>query len=140
VEAFDSHVLRAHKTADPNTRIEHLQKAVDLAQGFYLADVSAEWAAPERERLAQSLITILEELAHLYLNTNQLEHCLRICQLALQRDRFHEVIYQIEMQVYAALGDRAAIARCFQACRAAMEELGVPLSEETKQIYRELTA
>ncbi len=139
VEAFDSHILRAHKAADKTTRIEYLRKAVDLVHGPYLADVDAEWAIPERERLWQAYGTALEELAYLYLDASQLENCLFICQTALKRDRFHEVIYQIEMRAYAVLGDRSAIARRYQACRAAMDELGIPVSSETEQIYRELT-
>ncbi|NTW12261.1 MAG: tetratricopeptide repeat protein, partial [Anaerolineales bacterium] len=139
VEAFDSHVARAHKTASTNTRIEHLQKAVELVHGPYLTDVDAEWAVPERERLWQVYGSALEELAYLYLDTNQLENCLVICQLALKRDRFHEAIYQIEMRAHAVLGDRSAVARRYQACRGAMEDLGIPPSPETERIYRELT-
>jgi len=69
-----------------------------------------------------------------------LELCLSICQLALDRDPYHEVIYQLEMRAYAALGDRASIARLYQACKATLEEgLGLSPSEETELIYRELT-
>ena len=139
VEAFESHILRAHKTTDVHARIEHFQKAVDLVNGPYLADVDADWAALERERLSQAYADALEELAYQYLNTNQLEACLLICQLALKRERFHEAIYQIEMRAYAALGDRSAVVRRYQACRAAMEDLGILPSQETEQIYRELT-
>jgi len=139
VEAFDSHIGRAHKTADKNVRIEHLRKAVDLVHGPYLADVDAEWAVPERERLWQAYGSALEALAYLYLDTSQLENCLLICQKALKRDRFHEVIYQIEMRAYAVLGDRSSIARQYQACEAAMEELGISLSPETERIFHELT-
>ncbi|GAB4455370.1 MAG: hypothetical protein Kow0070_03500 [Anaerolineales bacterium] len=140
VEAFDSHLQRAHKATDPAARIEHLQKAVELVRGPYLADVSGEWAVPERERLNQAYAAALEELAYLYLDANQLERCLSICHLALKRDRFHETIYRIEMRAFAALGDRPAVVRCYQACREAMQELGVPVAEETERIYRQLTS
>jgi two-component SAPR family response regulator len=139
VEAFDSHIIRSTKTSDLASRIEHLQKAVDLYQGPYLADVDAEWTVHERERLARAYTAALEELAYHCLNANQLERCLSVCLLALQRDRFHEAIYQIEMRAYAALGDRPAVAREYQACRAAMQELGITPSPETEQTFRELT-
>jgi ATP/maltotriose-dependent transcriptional regulator MalT/two-component SAPR family response regulator len=139
VEAFDSHITRAYKTTDINLRLEHLQKAIDLVHGSYLADVTAEWTVPERERLNQAYASALEELAYLYLNDNQLEYCLAICQVAIKRDRFHEAIYQTEMKAYSVLGDRSALVRCYQACRAALNDLGIAPSEETEQIYRELT-
>jgi two-component SAPR family response regulator len=140
VEAFDSHLLRARKSTNSGSRIEHLQKAVELVRGPYLADVDAEWAIPERERLWQAYGSALEELAYLYLDNGQLENCLYICQLALKRDRFQETIYQIEMRAHSIIGDRSAVARRYQVCKSAMGELGIPLSIETKQIYRELTA
>ena len=138
VEAFDSHIARARKTADVNNRIEHLRKAVDLVHGPYLADVDAEWTILERERLWHSYGTALDELAYLYLDANQLENCLLICQKALQRNRFHEAVYQIEMRAYAILGDRSAVAHRYQTCRAAMAELGIQPSAETERTYREL--
>jgi LuxR family transcriptional regulator, maltose regulon positive regulatory protein len=138
VEAFDFHVSRARKTNNMSNRIEHLQKAVNLVHGPYLADVGAEWAIPERERLWQAYGTTLEELAYLYLDAGRLEDCMHICQLALKRDRFQEAIYQIEMRAFAILGDRSAITRRYQACRMAMNELGLLPSIETERIYREL--
>lgn len=140
VEAFDSHIRRANKTAEKTKRIAHLKKAVDLVHGPYLADVDAEWAAPERERLWQAYGTAMEELAYLYLDTGRMEECLQICQLALKRDRFQEVIYQVEMKAYAILGDRSTVARRYQACKLAMGELRIPISGETERLYRELTS
>jgi LuxR family maltose regulon positive regulatory protein len=141
VDAFDSHLRRARKSRDMGERIIWYQKAVDLVNGPYLADVDAGWAASERERLGQIYTSALEELAHLYLNDNQLARCLSTCQLALAQNRYNEVIYQLEMRAYAALGDRAAIVRCYQVCKLVLEEgLGLLPSQETKTLYRDLTA
>jgi two-component SAPR family response regulator len=140
VEAFESYLTRARKAKDIAKRIECYQKAVDLVQGPYLNEVDAFWAVEERQRLGQMYISGLEELARLYLDSNQLNQCLSICQHALIRDRYNEVIYQVEMRAYAALGDRAAIVRQYQACKIALEEgLGLLPSQETESIYRELT-
>jgi ATP/maltotriose-dependent transcriptional regulator MalT/two-component SAPR family response regulator len=139
VEAFDSHLTRSFKTAGLTSRMDDLQKAVDLFQGPYLTDVTDDWAVPERERLNRAYADALEELAYRYLNANQLDRCLSVCERALQRDRFHEAIYQIEMRAYAALGDRPAVAREYQACKSAMQDLGIPPSRETERIFRELT-
>ncbi len=141
VEALESYLAHARKTKDREKCIEYYQKAVDLVHGPYLSEVDANWASEERERLGQVYIAALEELAHLYLNSNELDQCLSICQLALAQNRYYEVIYQLEMRVYAALGDRASIARQYQASKVALEEgLGISLSQETENLYRDLTA
>jgi len=43
------------------------------------------------------------------------------------------------MRAYAALGDRPAVARRYQACRSAMQDLGISPSGETERIFSELT-
>ena len=140
VEVFESHLTRARKNKDAKKCIESYQKAVDLVQGPYLNEVDALWAEEERQRLGQMYLSALEELARLYLDTNQLEECLSICQLAIAQDRYNEVIYQVEMRAYAAQGDRASIVREYQACKTALEQdLGLLPSQETESIYRELT-
>lgn len=140
VEAFESYLWRSRKAKDNTDRMEWLQKAVDLVRGPYLSEVDALWVLEERQRLEQVYVSSLEELAHLYLDANQLDRCLAICQLALAHEPYREVIYQLEMRAYAALGDRASIVRRYQACKAALEEgLGISPSQETENIYRELT-
>jgi ATP/maltotriose-dependent transcriptional regulator MalT/two-component SAPR family response regulator len=141
VEAFESHLARAYKAKDVTKRIDWLQKAVDLVHGPYLSEVDALWAVEERERLRQIYSAALEELAHLYLNTNQLDRCLATCQLALAQDRYNEEICRLEMRAYAARGDRASIVRRYKACQAALKEgLGISPSPETEGLYRDLTA
>ncbi len=141
VEAFESYLTRARRARDTHKRIEWYQKAVDLVQGPFLSETDALWAVAERERLAQLYETALGELAELYLNANQLDHCLSISQTALTQNRYNEEIYQLQMRAYAALGDRVAVARCYQACKAALKDgLGIPPSRETEALYRDLTA
>jgi two-component SAPR family response regulator/predicted negative regulator of RcsB-dependent stress response len=140
VEAFESHLLRARKASDRSEKTEHFQKAVDIADGFYLAEVDSVWTQIERERLGQMYVSALEELAKLYLDENRLELCLSVCQQILDRDRYHELAYQLEMRAYAALGDRSAIARLYRACKAALHnDLGIALSKETEALFHELT-
>lgn len=141
VEAFESHVARARKTRDVTKRVSWLQKAVDLVHGPYLSELDAVWVVEERERLRQIYISALEELAQLYLDSNQVQLCLSTCQLASSQDRYNEVVCRLEMRAYAILGDRAALVRRYQACKAALEDgLGLSPSQETETLYRDLTA
>jgi two-component SAPR family response regulator len=140
VEAFDTYLKRAEKSREITEKIEWYQKAINLVQGTYLSDVDADWVVHERARLEQAYGTALEELARLYLNVNQLERCISICQTGLSLNPCNEVLYQLAMQANAALGDRASIARLYQACKTALEaELGLAPSLETETLFRELT-
>ena len=141
VEAFESYLAHTRRTKDITKRIEWIQKAVDLVHGPFLSEVDAIWVAEERERLGQIYASALEELARLYLDSNHLDRCLATCQLGLVQNRYNEAIYQLEMRVYAALGDRSSIVRRYQASKEALKEgLGIPPSQETETLYRELTA
>ena len=140
VEAFDTYLRRAQKTKDVEEQIQWYQKAIDLVRGPYIPDVHADWATIERARLADAYMTALEELAGRYLNINKLEKCISICQLGLGLDRCNEILYQISMRVYAVLGDRASIARLYQACKSALaSDLSLSPSSETETLFRELT-
>jgi two-component SAPR family response regulator len=141
VEAFESYLSRARRARDSSRRIEWYQKAVDLFQGPYLNESDSPWVHDERQRLGQVYESALEELAGLYLDTNQLERCLSISQIALSQNRYNEGVYQLQMRAYAALGERASIVRCYQACKALLHEgLGISPSPETETLYQDLIA
>jgi LuxR family maltose regulon positive regulatory protein len=140
VEAFDTYLRRAQKSRDVTEQTEWYQKAVDLVQGPYLSDVDADWVVQERARLGQAYNVALEELARRYLNVNQLERCISVCTLGLGLDQCNEVLYQLSMRAYSAMGDRASIARLYQACKTALKTgLGLSPSSETETLFRELT-
>ena len=140
VEAFDTYLKRAQKARDITEQIEWYQKAVDVVQGPYLSDVAADWVVQERARLGQAYGAALEELARRYLNVNQLERCVSVCQVGLNHNPCNEVLYQLTMRAYSAMGDRASVARLYQVCRVALETgLGLSPSVETETLFRELT-
>ena len=139
VEAFESYLGRAYQAQDVIERMGFYRKAIELVQGSYLSDLDADWVLIERERLGRAYRSALDKLAQLYLDTNQLQECLEICKLAIGQDRYNETIYQLELRAYAALGDRASVARRYQEYKTLLaEELGLAPSEETEVIYREL--
>jgi len=141
VEAFDTYLKRARKSRDADEQIKWYKKAIELVRGPYLSDLSFDWVIYERARLVDAYIAALEELARIYLNINQLEHCISTCKLGLTQDNCNEVLYQFSMRAYAALGDRAAIAHLYQECKIALAAgLNLPPSIETEAIFRELIA
>lgn len=139
VEAFESYLKHAQQTQDVIERIGFYRKATELVEGSYLVELDADWMFLERERLGRIYRSALDELAHLYLDTNQIEDCLAICKIALEQDRFNELIYQVELRAFAAKGDRASAIRRFQEYRALLaDELGLEPSKELQLTYREL--
>ena len=139
VEAFESFLKHAQQARDVIERIGFYRNAVELFDGAYLTELDSDWALLERERLGRIYRSALDELAHLYLDTNQIEDCLTICNVALSQDRFNELIYQVKMRAFAARGDRNSVIECFQGYRTLLaNELGLEPSEEVKLTYKEL--
>ncbi len=139
VEAFELYLKHAQQAQDVFERIGFYRKAIELVDGPYLSELDFDWVLLERERLGRIYRSALDELAHLYLETNQLQDCLKICELAHAQDRFNELIYQLELRAYAAQGDRASGARIYQEYKSLLaNELGLEPSKETELIYREL--
>lgn len=125
----------------PTSRsLEQLQEAVTLYRGDYLPDSLYEpWAAEERERLATLFLEGADKLCELYLQTNRFNETIELCQRILARDNCWERAYRHLMQAYNALGDRGQLARTYQRCQQTLkDELDVPPSQETQDIYKNL--
>ncbi len=139
VEIFENYLERAKKTSDQNERITYYQAAVDLVDGAYLSDISAEWVWMDRERLNRLYISSLLTLSKLYFDRNRLNAAQKICLKALRYDSCLEGVHRLLMEIYFLQGDRAAIVRQYQICENALkQELDLPVSEETEKLYWQL--
>jgi two-component SAPR family response regulator len=139
VEAFESFLDKAKSLVNPEEQIDLYQKAVDLVRGPFLADIFADWAMHERERLNRVYLSALLTLANLFQKQAQLEKALVTCQRAVDYEPAFEEVYRLSMQIYKRLGDRASIMRIYQTCRDALQRrLDMPPSEETEALYHSL--
>jgi LuxR family maltose regulon positive regulatory protein len=139
VENFQQLLAQANLAKNPVETTSILKAAVDMAKESYLADIDAEWAYPERVRIKALYQAAIMRLAGLYLEQGQAGKTLEVCRTALESDALMEEAYRLSMRAYAALGDRAAIVRQFQACSDILqEELGVKPSKETEILYQQL--
>ncbi|MBI5962928.1 MAG: tetratricopeptide repeat protein [Chloroflexi bacterium] len=139
VEAFEAYVAKAKAAQSPKEQIELYQKAVDLVQGQYLADIYLDWARPDRERLRQMILNSLETLAELFLHQAQPEEALTSCRRAIELEPGFEPAYRISMLAYSRLNDKASITRVYLACReACMKQFDLPPSKETDDLYYRL--
>ncbi len=120
-----------------------LQEVVDLYQGdflsgFTLGDSVAfdEWQYFQAEALRQQLGVALTRLVDWYQNQGQLDRAIQQSQRRLTLDPLHEPAQQQLMALYAQSGQPAAALRQYeQLCRLLQDELGVPPSPETVQLY-----
>ncbi|MBV6450253.1 MAG: HTH-type transcriptional regulator MalT [Anaerolineales bacterium] len=139
VDAFESYIGRARRVQGIKERIGYYRQAISLYEGHYLSDVNGDWILIERERLKILYLSALEDLARLYLETNQLQACIETCDLAIVHDRYNETIYELELRAYSAQGDRASVARRYADYKVIMEhDLGLAPSPEMESVYREL--
>ncbi|MDO9130800.1 MAG: tetratricopeptide repeat protein, partial [Anaerolineales bacterium] len=129
VETFKAQIAQANAAQDIRERITCYRTAVALVKGTYLEDIDAAWARFEREQLNQEYLSALLNLGELYRESGDLPRALQTCQRAITQDACLEEAYRQVIRIHAAMGDRAAIARQYQACKEALKsELDVPPS------------
>jgi ATP/maltotriose-dependent transcriptional regulator MalT/two-component SAPR family response regulator len=139
VEAFESHLARARADEQPEEQIKFYRKAVELVKGPYLDDIYFDWVIADRERLDQLYLAALLSLAELYQKQAQLNEALAMCQRAIEYKPVHESAYRLSMQIHHRMGDRAAVIRTYEACKAALRKhLSLPPSPETDALYKKL--
>jgi len=138
-DVFLLHVAQGDQTVSPAERIAAYQAALALYRGPYLLEMDANWAWPERERLERIFIESALTLAQLHLDQKAYSAALESCQRVLEKDPCQEDAHRLAMQIYAALGNRAAIARQYVQCKQALlTEIDAPPSPQTAELYQVL--
>ena len=139
VDAFEEKLKQVRSVTDVGERIAAYQAAVSLYAGPYLPDVGYAWALTTRAQLHEAFLTAALALAELYLDAKQYPTVIECCERVLVEDSFSEGAYRLTMRAYAAMGNRAAVARQFERCKQALlEEIGAPVSPQTRKLYESL--
>ncbi|NIP69311.1 MAG: tetratricopeptide repeat protein, partial [Planctomycetales bacterium] len=123
-----------------------LAKAVELYRGDFLAGFSLrdspnfdEWQFFQTESLRQELASALERLVRGHSAQGAYESAIPYARRWLALDPLHEPAHRHLMQLYAQAGQRAAALRQYQECVRILEaELGLPPSEETTSLYKQI--
>ena len=141
VLAFECAVARAdqaEREGDHNILQLALEQATKIYQGDLLPKCYDEWIMPERDRLYQLFLGVLERLLRLLEREGDYPGAIYTAQRLLRHDPLHEATYCHLMRLYAASGNRAAVVRTYQSCVAVLErELGVGASAATQQAYEQ---
>ncbi len=139
VEEFLQKIGEGDKTTNRSAQIDAYQAALTLYQGAYLPHVDGSWVFSMRQHLQQLFIDTGMALATLYYEQDSLPEALAVCQRLLQEDICLEDAHRLAMQIHAAQGNRAAVARQFAACQQALlDEIDVPPSPQTEELYTTL--
>ncbi|MDX1612763.1 MAG: BTAD domain-containing putative transcriptional regulator [Candidatus Promineifilaceae bacterium] len=110
---------------------------LDLYGGDLLADFYADWVLVERDALRTLYLETLLALTQQMRSQGDYERAIGFAEQILASDRAHERAHQHLMFCHAALGNRTAALKQYEACRIALrDELAVEPSQETKKLYR----
>lgn len=139
VEQFLKENALGLQAKDPLKKLTHFREAAKLYRGDFLPEITDTWVFPLRESLRQICINILLQTADLYLGMANYTLALEYCQRALLVDDCLETAYRLSFRIYAAMGDRAAVARQYtRCCEALAREINTEPSPQTQMLYQDL--
>lgn len=142
VMEFEDAIARAeqaHGRQDEAAERQALEEAVQLYQGDLLPSCYDEWICGERDRLQQVYQGALERLIGLLEQVGNYVGAIRVAQRLVRLDPLQEATYRHLMRLYAARGDRGALARTYQTCAAVLKrELAVQPALTTRKTYEQL--
>ena len=129
----------AQERADSAEELAALKAAADIYGGDLLAGWYDEWLVPERERLRQTYLEVLERLSVLLKEKHSYKEALGYAQRLVRADPLHEAVYRQLMQLHLALGDRANALRVYHTCATILRhELGVDPGSTTQAVYQQV--
>jgi len=116
-----------------------LEQAVNLYRGDLLPSCYDEWIAPERERLREQSLQVLERLIRLLEEQREYTAAIHYAQRLLRYDPLHEDTYLCLMRLHSLNTDRAGALRVYHACATVLQrELEVEPSPAIRDAYERL--
>ncbi len=145
-EAAIAGAARCRRAGEPAAVADHLERAVTLYDGDFLAgfDVAdcrefEEWVAARQARLREQVLEALDELATHWTRHGAHERALRYARRLLALEPLWERSHRQTMTLLALTGQRSAALIQYEACRRLLEaELGVAPLEETTALYERI--
>ena len=130
----------ARRTSQPVQIISAYHRAIQLYRGpLFEDDASGEWYLPEQRRLKDLYGQALEYVAEIHFQRGELPEALQFSQLAISNDPCSEAVHRLLMRCYASQHQQQLVSRQYRVCTATLrDELRVPPSDETTQLFREL--
>ncbi len=116
-----------------------LEQADNLYRGELLPDCYDEWILPERERLRQRHLQVLEQLLRLFEVQGDNVTAIRYAQRLIGLDPLSEDLYRRLMRLFVLNNDRASALHVYHTCVTTLQrELGVDPDPATQEAYERL--
>lgn len=139
VVQFEEAIARAGSAVTPPTRHAALEEAAACYHGDLFPDCYAEWIAPQRERLRQNYLYVLEQLIQVLESLGDYTAAIQRAQTLQRYDPLREATWRLLMRLHALNGDRAGVLNAYYQCSALLsKELGVEPSENTSKTRDQL--
>src|SRR5216683_931398 len=116
-----------------------LEQADNLYRGELLPGCYDEWILPERDRLRQRYLQVLEQLLRLFEVQGDNVTAIRYAQRLIVLDPLSEDLSRRLMRLFALNNDRASALRVYHTCVTTLQrELGVEPDPATQEAYERL--
>ncbi|HYZ97467.1 MAG TPA: BTAD domain-containing putative transcriptional regulator, partial [Acidimicrobiales bacterium] len=139
-DRFDDHVAaaaRAEADGTPSLALEHNLAAVALYRGeAYEGIADADWIGLEREHFRGRFVAAATRAGELLVAQGEVGEAERVARRAVEVDPWAEAAYSVLVSAALARGDRSAARRTLDRGLAALADLGVEPSEETRRLRR----
>jgi LuxR family transcriptional regulator, maltose regulon positive regulatory protein len=139
-DRFDDHVAqaaRAEADGTPSLALEHNLAAVELYRGEAHEGVAdADWIALDREHFRGRFVTAATRAGQLLVARGDVDEAERVARRAVEVDPWAEDAFAVLVTVALARGDRSTARRALDRVLAALADLGVEPSEETRRLRR----
>ncbi|HEY3267317.1 MAG TPA: tetratricopeptide repeat protein [Armatimonadota bacterium] len=136
---FEASVRAADRASDDGVRIEALRQAAGLFAGPFMEGFYETWIEERRERLSESILTVLGELARLLEDRNDLAGALDAARRAVALDPWREEAHRSILRVHLARDERAeALKHYAHVEQTFMDDMGVAPAPETRALIANL--
>ena len=116
-----------------------LEQADSLYRGELLPGCYDEWILPERDRLRQRHLQVLEQLLRLFEAQGDTVTAIRYAQRLIGLDPLSEDLYRRLMRLFALNNDRASALHVYHTCVTTLQrEMGVDPDPATREAYERL--
>ena len=126
---------------DQKAHRQALTAVTQVYPGDLLPSCYDDWIQPERERLKQSYIQLLEELVGILEADGDIDQAILSTRQLIRRDNIAERYYQTLIGLYISKGNKAQAVRTYHQCVEILEkEMGFDPSSETQKLYKQIMA